>query len=82
MQIARSAIITTVSVRIAVMVITILIYFIDPDVLKCSPCSFCFNMIRTVVNILLIFLKKKACDESHHCKIFTPTLKGRTTFTM
>ena len=55
MQNDRSAIITTVSVKIAVMVITILIYFIDPDVLECSLCSFCVNMIRTVVNILLKF---------------------------
>ena len=48
----RSAIITAVSVKIVVMVITILVFFIDPDEMKCVPNSFCKYIIRTGVNIL------------------------------
>ena len=34
---ARSALVATVSVKLAAMLITILIYFVDPDVFRCAP---------------------------------------------
>ena len=47
----RSAIITTVSVKIIVMVITLLIFiFFDPEEMKCVPYFFCTYIIRTGVN--------------------------------
>ena len=34
---ARSALVATLSVKVAAMLITILIYFVDPDVFRCAP---------------------------------------------